>query len=332
LLPVARRKIAEYRPRAYRKTLRGAGVDTDVSRNVVVFQLKRRLKQTHAIADGPTRSDDCVRQAWAKVQAENGAEAKHVSALHSEWEPSENDLAFIHKEFPKAKFTYNFRRPGPDGWEAAFAAARHAMAQAGVVKTGVPHPATRKAMRQVADHGELLPVLWSGSSPKRTMLDHVPHRAIVPGRLFVALAKVAKTPHGTTGMSHITHAGLEGRQFSDLLGEAAANLAQGLEVEGRSDPERPEKGQLVVLKRSGPFAASALALPGFRERVAVLTGSDHLLAAVPEPDTLVLTGINSGWASEVEESVLRSPCEPSEMVPTLLSLSPAGIQIEAERQ
>jgi hypothetical protein len=117
-----------------------------------------------------------------------------------------------------------------------------------------------------------------------------------------------------------------------MMGEAAANLTQGLQVEGRSDPARPEKGQLVVLSRSGPCAASALALPGFRERVAVLTGSDHLLAAVPEPDTLVLTGINSGWASEVEESVLRSPCEAGEMVPTLLSLTPAGIQIEAERQ
>ena len=302
-------------------------MDTDVSRNVVVFQVKRRLKQTHAIADGPTKADDCVQQAWSKVQAENGAEAKHVSALHSEWEPSENDLAFIHKQFPKAKFTYNFRRPRPDGWEAAFAAARQTMAQAGAV-----HSVGRKGMRQVADHGELLPVLWSGSSPKRMMLDRVPHRALVPGRLFVALAKVAKTPHGTIGMSHITHAGLEGRQFSDLLGEAAANLTQGLEVEGRSDPARPEKGQLVVLRRSGPFAASALAIPGFRERVAALTGSEHLLAGVPEPDTLVLTGINSGWAAEVEESVLRSPCEPSEMVPTLLSLTPAGIQIEAERQ
>jgi hypothetical protein len=322
-------------------------VDTDVSRNVVVFQLKRRLKQTHAIAEGPTRADDCVQQAWSTVQAENGAEAKHVSALHSEWEPSASDLAFIHKNFPKAKFTYNFRRPGPDGWEAAFAAARQAMAQAGSAKAGLAKGGlsqaghgldqaglarAKKGMRHVADHGELLPVLWSNSSPKRMMLDHLPHHALVPGRLFVALAMVAKTPHGTTGMSYVTHAGLEGRRFYDMLGQAAANLTQGLQVEGRSDPARPAKGQLVVLSRSGPLAASALALPGFRERLAVLTGSDHLLAAVPEPDTLVLTGINSGWAPEVKESVLRSPCEASEMVPTLLSLTPAGIQIEAERQ
>jgi hypothetical protein len=300
-------------------------VDTDVSRNVVVFQLKRWRKESHAIADGPTRADDCVQQAWAQVRAENNAEAKHVSALHSEWEPSANDLAFIRKHFPKATFTYNFRRPGPDGWEAAFAAARQVIAEAGASKA-------KQGMRHVAERGELLPVLWSGSSPKRMMLEHLPHHALVPGRLFVTLATVAPTPHGTIGMNHVTHAGLEGRRFADLMGEAATNLAQGLQIEGRSDPARPDKGQLVVLRRTGPFAASALALPGFRERVAALTGSDDLLAGVPEPDTLVLTGINSGWAAEVEQAVLRSPCEPGEMVPTLLSLTPAGIQIEAERQ
>jgi len=300
-------------------------VDTDVSRNVVVFQLRRRLKQTHAIADGPTKADDCVQQAWFKVRAENNAEAKNVVALHSEWEPSENDLAFIHKQFPKAKFTYNFQRPGPDGWEAAFAVARRVVAEAGMAQAKI-------GMQHVAKRGELLPVLWSGSSPKRTMLEHLPHHPLVPGRLFVALATVAQTPHGTIGMNHVTHAGLEGRQFADMMGEAVANLTQGLQIEGRSDPARPEKGQLVVLRRSGPFAASALALPGFRERVAAQVGSEDLLAGVPEPDTLVLTGINSGWAPEVEQSVLRSPCEPSEMVPTLLSLTPAGIHIEAERQ
>jgi len=164
------------------------------------------------------------------------------------------------------------------------------------------------------------------------MLEHLPHHPLVPGRLFVALATVAQTPHGTIGMNHVTHAGLEGRQFADMMGEAVTNLTQGLQIEGRSDPARPDKGNLVVLRRSGPFAASALALPGFRERVAAVAGSEHLLAGVPEPDTLVLTGINSGWAPEVEQSVLRSPCEPSEMVPTLLSLTPSGIQIEAERQ
>jgi hypothetical protein len=300
-------------------------VDTDVSRNVVVFQLKRWRGEVHAIADGPTRADDCVQQAWAKVQAEHhGAAAKQVAALHSEWEPSEADQTFIRRTFPKAAFTYNFSRPGPTGWDAAFADARRVIAEAGAAKA-------KKNMRHVEQRGELLPVLWSNSSPKREMLEYLPHHAIVPGRLFVALATVAPTPTGTIGMNHITHAGLEGRQFVDLFGEAATNLTNGLQIDGRSDPQRADKGQLVVLSRSGPFAASALALPGFRERLATVVGEDHLLAGVPEPDTLVLTGISSGWAAEIEEAVLRSPCPPGQMVPMLLSLTPSGIRIEAER-
>jgi hypothetical protein len=300
-------------------------VNTDVSRNVVVFQLKRWRDRQHAIAQAPTRDDDCVAQAWATVQAEHGAVAKHVTALHSEWEPSAADMVFIRKTFPKAKFTYNFSRPDPDGWEAAFGAARQVIAKAGAEQTA-------RNMRHVADRGELLPVLWSNSSPKREMLEFLPHHAIVPGRLFVALAQVAPTPTGTIGMNHVTHAGLDGRAFADVMGEAAANLAKGLQVDGRADPDRTDKGQLVVLRRDGPFAASALALPGFSERIAPLVGEDHMLAGVPEPDTLIVTGMNSGWAADVEQAVLRSPCPPGELVPTLLSLTPAGIRVEAERQ
>src|SRR4029077_16719627 len=138
----------------------------------------------------------------------------------------------------------------------AFAAARQVIAEAGAAKA-------KKGMRSVAERGELLPVLWSGSSPRRMMLEHLPHHALVPGRLFVTLATVAPTPHGTIGMSHLTHAGLEGRQFADLMDEAATNVAQGLQLEARADPDRRDTGQLVVLRRTGLFAASALALPGF---------------------------------------------------------------------
>ena len=299
-------------------------MDTDVSRNVVVFQLKRWRDQRHAIADGPTHADDCVAQAWATVQQESNAVAKHVVALHSEWEPSASDLAFIRKNFPKAAFTFTFQRPGPDGWDAAFAAARRTIQDAATANA-------KKKMQHVAERGELLPVLWSNSSPKKQMLEYLPHHAIVPGRLFVALATVAPTPHGTVGMNHLGHAGLEGRAFGDLMGEAADNLTNGLRVEGRSDPARADKGQLVVIQRSGPFASSALALPDFHARVAGLVGQEELLVGVPEPDTLVVTAENSGWAPEVEQAVLRSPCPPGEMIPTLLSLTSTGARIVAER-
>lgn len=299
-------------------------MDTDVSRNVVIFALKHKRNEQHAVADGPTRADDCVQQAWSKVQREQGAATKHVTALHSEWEPSPADVAFIRKNFPKARFTYNFSRPGPHGWEAAFAAARR------TIEESAASDAKRK-MDHVADHGELLPVLWSSCSPKREMLQYLPHHAIVPDRLFVALATVAPTPHGTTGMNHLGQGGLEGRGFGDLMGQAANNLANGLRIEGRSDPARPDKGQLVVIQRSGPFASSALALPDFHARMARLVGQDHLTVGVPEPDTVVITAAGSGWEADVEQAVLRSPCPPGEMVPTVLSVTSDGVRILAER-
>jgi hypothetical protein len=300
-------------------------MNTDVSRNMVVFVLKQKRKEQQAISYGPTRADDCVQQAWSKVQRENGAATKHVTALHSEWEPSPDDIAFIRKNFPKARFTYNFSRPGPQGWDAAFAAARQTIEESAAAHA-------KQKMDQISEHGELLPVLWSGSSPKRDMLQYLPHHALVPERLFVALATVAPTPQGTIGMNHVGHSGLEGRPFDDLMGEASNNLAHSLRIEGRSDPDHPEKGQLIVVQRTGPCAASALALPDFHGRISALIGQDQLTVGVPEPDTVVVTAAGSGWEEDVEQAVLRSPCPPSEMVPTVLSMTSGGVQILAERQ
>jgi hypothetical protein len=277
------------------------------------------------IAEGRTRDDDCLRQAWSIVQQKHRVAAKEVRAVHSEWEPSPADATFIRKTFPKATFTYNFSRPAPDGWDAAFAAARQIIAEAGTEQVG-------QNMRHVAESGELLPVLWSQASPKREVLEFLPHQPVVPGRLFVALATVATTPHGSIGMNHLTHAGLEGRSFGDLLAAAAANLAARLSIDGHADPERPDRGQLLVIRRDGPFGASALVLPDLHSRMSGMVGQDHLLVGVPDPDTLLVTAVNSGWAGEVEHAVLSSPCPPAELVPTLLSLTPSGGQILSERR
>lgn len=296
-------------------------MDTDVTRNVVVFRLKRGRA---AVANAPTQADDSVRQAWATVEQETGARPKDVLELHSEWQPSAADAEFIATTFRKARFTFNFTRPDEDGWEAAFAEARQIVERAG------DDEASRR-MDQVDHDGELLPVLWSNASAKRQMLDLLPHLPIVPGRVFVSVATVAPTPRGTIGMNHITHGGLAGRSFDDLVTQAAVNLADGLQIDGHRDPERPERGHLLVMRRDGPFAASALALPNFHERLAGLIGQDRFLVGVPEPDTLLATADNSGWVDELRRAVLESPCPPSEMVPTLLAVDAKGVTVVAER-
>jgi hypothetical protein len=302
-------------------------MNTDPSTNVVVFLLRRGEGQP-VVADGPTLADDCVRRAWATVSHQHRATPVEVTAVHSEWQPAPADLAFIEHTFPDARFTYNFTRPGPHGWEAAFDEAHRIMARAQWERQ---RDQAGEGMRQVADRGEMLPVLVSATSPKRQLLEYLPHQPLVPGRLFVTLATVAPTPRGTIGMNHLTHAELGQRSFADLLSTASATLTAGLRIDGHADETRPERGSLLAVRRDGPFAASALALPGFAERMAGLLGHAELVVGLPEPDLLLVAGARSGWVEDVHRAVLTSPCPTSELVPTVLAVQPSGVHVLAER-
>jgi hypothetical protein len=306
-------------------------MNTDPATNVVVFLLRRGDGQP-VVADGPTLADDCVRRAWATVSQQHRAASDEVAAVHSEWQPAPADLVFIQQTFPAARLTYNFARPGPHGWEAAFAEAHRVMAQAqGERQRDQMSDQAAESMRHVADHGELLPVLVSASSPRRHLLEYLPHQELVPGRLFVTLATVAPTPRGTIGMNHLTHAELGQRSFADLMAAAAATLTTGLRIDGHADEAHPERGSLLAVRRDGPFAASALALPGFAERMAGLVGDADLVVGLPEPDLLLVAGARSGWVEDVHRAVVTSPCPTSELVPTVLALQPSGVRVLAER-
>jgi hypothetical protein len=303
-------------------------VDADPSRNLVVFELRRGGGQ-RALAEVPTRDDDGLRQAWERVRHEHGATAAEVSSLYSEWEPSADDVRFVRETFAGADMSYTFERPGPDGWGTALEGARHAMVEAANRQAG---EAAAEGMREVGESGELLPVLWSHGSPRSGMLEFLPHVDLVPGRLCFSLATVGPTSRGTIGMSHVTESGLSGRPFDDLVAEAFGALASGLQVNCYNDDANPERGTLLRLDREGSFASSAVAMPDFHERMSELLGEDDLLVGLPEPDTLVVTGVRSSWADEVRRMVLESPCPATELVPTLLRLNRSGMAVEAQRR
>lgn len=310
-------------------------MNTDVSTNVVVFQL-RRPSGERAVASGPTQAEDCVRQAWAAASQQYQAAPWEVTALHSEWEPSAADRRFIENTFSSAQVTYNFARPGPDGWEAAFAAARQTMAEH---EQREQQAAKREQMarveqdsQHVAEHGQLLPVLWSHRSPQRDMLALLPCQELVPGRLFVTVATIARTPNGKIGMHHVTKGGLKGRSFAGLMEAAMEQLNTGLRAEVRNDPARPELGDLAWVRRDGPFAASAVALPNFHEFMSNALGTDRLVVGLPEPDTLIAVPEASAAATDLlRRSVLGTQCPPSPLVPTLLSVTRSGYTVLAER-
>lgn len=292
---------------------------------MVVFEVHGREPY---VASGATRDDDCVRQAWFATPLEHPSAAGKVTRIYSEWQPSAADTDFIRRTFPHAKLTYSFNRPAPDGWEAAFAAARRAMAEAAEREQ---EARAAQSMQHVADHGELVPVLWSQTSAKIQMLQFLPHRDLVPGRLHVALATVAPTPQGRIGMNHLTHAELHDRSFDNMLAAAAASLTGGLRVDGHTDPDLPSRGHLLVLQREGPFASSAVALPDFHEQMATALGDGRLLVGLPDPDTVLVTRMDSGWVDELQRAVLASPCPAGELVPSVLALESTGLRLLAER-
>lgn len=285
-------------------------MNDDVSQNLVVFRLEGFDEPV--LASAPTQAEDAVEQAWARVRQQHEVSASAVSAVYSEWQPSAADQEFMARHFGKAECTYSFARPAPGEWERAFAEARAVMAE------------THEA-RESSE--ELLPVLWSTSSPRAGLLEALPHRPLVPGRLSVAFAVVSRTPEGKIGMHHVTRHQHEEMGAPDLAGVAYPSLARSLKFEIRSSGS----DVLVSVVRENLLAASALALPDLYAQLSEQFGAGDLLVGLPCPDEMYVAREDSGLAAAVRELVLESPYETTELVPSLLRLGPDGLELLAER-
>jgi hypothetical protein len=297
-------------------------VNTDPTVTMVAFEIRGHDKPY--VSSGPTRADDAIRQAWEATPVKHRREAARVTRVYSEWQPSAVDVEFIRTTFPAAALTYTHLRPAADGWDAALAAAGDEYAK---------HEAMQRAasMTHVAETGELVPILWSQTSPRIGSLQVLPHFELVPGRLYVAVATVALTPSGSIGMNHLATGGLDGRSFDDVFRTACDSLARGLSIDGRTDEQRPDKGQFLTLRRAASFASSAVALPGFAERMLSILGGERLIVGLPEPDSLLVARADSPWASDVRAAVASSTCPSSELVPCVLEMDTSGARMVAER-
>ncbi len=299
-------------------------VETDPSSNVVVFQTWRGPEERFA-GHAPTIADDCVRQAWDRARYAHGAQAEDVVALHSEWEPSTADGFFIERTFPHAAVTYTFRRPDPDRWPEALAAARQQLEAAAVRQPSGRTDETR-------GDGELLPMLWSASSPQVDLLSMLPHYTLVPDGLYVSLAVVTTRPGGRLGISHLTHHQLgpegvwgETASFDELYESACANLASGLRI------EEYDNG-VLDMHRDGGLAAPAVGLPDFHASVSGLVGAERFVVGITCPQHLVIAAEGSAEARTIRSMVMESDYPTSESVPCLLRVDRRGITIAAERR
>jgi hypothetical protein len=291
-------------------------MNTDPTTNVVVFELGG-LSADHAFGSAPADAEDSVRKAWDSVRRERRLRAEDVVALHSEWEPSPVDAFFIERTFPNATVSYSFPRPDPDRWPEALEDARQHLRDAEVQRL-------RTRMDEVEQNGELLPVLWSASSPQADLLGAVPHRTLVPRRLFVGLASVGIGPGGSIGVSHLTHHLLGGATFGQLYEKACATLRTGLRITGY------DNGVLAV-QRDGCLATAAVCLPDFHAEMSGLVGEDRFVVGIGCPDNLVIAAASSPQADGVRSLVLGSDHPAGELVPSLLLVEPTGISMLAER-
>lgn len=297
-------------------------MDIDPRTNVVVFQLNNATDEI-VVGHAPTVADDSVRQAWEGVRNEHDARPGDVVALHSEWEPSPVDVSFIEATFPDATVTFNFSRPDQDGWEKAFAAASAAMIEANDRQS----PAADEAHPEQADasDGQLLPVLWSETSPRAGMLEAVPHWPVAAGRLHLALAVVAPTPRGTIGMHHVTHHQLGDQSFNELMAEACENLSAGLRV----NSHETDDGQLLSL--SGTLVAATVCLPDFYRRLSELANAERLVVGLPCPDEVYVAPADSPLAALIHRAVHESEYPTTELVPAVLSIAGDDIELLSER-
>ena len=297
-------------------------MNTDMSINVVLFQCDPEAEPVMAMM--AARDEDCARQAWVEVNRDRSLVAAEVTRVHSEWQLSSADDEFVGTTFPNAEITYNFARPEPDGWEEAMEAAEAAMRE--VYEKHELEEAT-KGLLESADDGVLLPILRSGNSDD---MPHLPSWDVIPGKLYVTLAKCAPTPRGTIGMNHVLSSQVEDHDaFVSLAIEAMGNLMDGLQVNCTTPPGVP--GGMAQLDRPGGFVTSMVTEPSFHERMSDIVRAERLLVALPCPDVLYVTGVDSEWTDKLREMVMDSPHEPYPHAPSLLLVEASGIQLITEK-
>ncbi|SDM55324.1 hypothetical protein SAMN04489726_2206 [Allokutzneria albata] len=292
-----------------------------MSINVVLFQCDPETEPVMTAMEA--RDEDAARRAWAEVNREHTLAAADVTHVHSEWQFSPADEEFVSATFPNAKATYNFARPEPDGWEEALAAAEATVRE--FYEKQQLEQATNGLLESAAD-GVLLPVLRSGNSDD---MPHLPSWEVIPGQLYVTLARCAPTPRGTIGMNHVLRNQVEDEEFVELAVEAMGNLRDGLQVNCTNPPGVP--GGLVQLDRPGGFVTSMVAEPNFHARMSDIVGAERLLAALPCPDVLYVAGVDSEWADKLREMVTESTHEPYPHAPSLLLIDQSGAQLVVEK-
>lgn len=271
-------------------------MEVNASVNVVVFEVEHQGKLDKFVGQGPTRADDCVRQVWLELSAREGLRAEGVKRIYSEWEPSEQDKAFLDATFPaEVEVMFSFARPAADGWDEALQEVetqiRDAMAKR-VAQEELSKPNDRL--------DDLLPVLRISDG----FTEMIVNRAVGPGLGFF-LGHVNVTPRQTIGTRYVMNSDLASlkKTADELFAIAHRNLASALQVEA----VQVEGEQVFLVKHPLDVGASAIGLPDLHANASRWTGADELFVGFPDPSTLFVTALSHSKAiARLQESIVTS--------------------------
>jgi hypothetical protein len=86
-------------------------MNTDPTRNMIVFKVRRLWKKDTFIEQSPAQADDGIQSAWWALQNKTGLRPNQVRQIYSEWEPGDADRVFIARTFPGVDLSYSFSHP-----------------------------------------------------------------------------------------------------------------------------------------------------------------------------------------------------------------------------
>ena len=102
-------------------------MNTDPNQNVFVIEVQKDGVLRRFGGHAPTRDVDCLQQVWTVLAPQAQIDPRQVQRLYSEWELSEDDIAFAHRTFPFAEFSFSFARPADGVWDRAMTEASKTM-------------------------------------------------------------------------------------------------------------------------------------------------------------------------------------------------------------
>jgi hypothetical protein len=272
-------------------------MNADLTINITVFEVKRFLKKETFLEQSPTQASDGVKAAWRAVQSKTNARPAQVRRIYSEWQPSQEDAAFISSTFPGAAVSYSFSRPADDAWEEAFRDASRAM-QAASGKSPVSAAPERRPPAEAA----LFPVLRTYEAGDG-FAKAIVHR-VVGADLAVFLAHVGPTLNGTIGIDYVMRNSVElsAQSLNGLFEMAWQNIGNGLQV----NVQEGSGERVFALSHPRGMGASALCLPDFYDQARSWLGREELFVAFTDPDNLFVTLPNSPAADKLRQAVEQS--------------------------